>query len=148
MKTGIIITVSVVTGLLVLFLILKLIYSFIRNRLGQYVTDRFDEKKILGVTTRANFFGINSKGGGQIRGNGALVLTRKDLYFIRAIPQKEYQIPIRSISSVSMPRLFNGKSAVAPLLCLNYDTESGKDSIAWAVADAEKWKDAIEKLIS
>ena len=148
MNTGFTIAVSVIVGLLLLFAFLGLIYSRIRKKLRKLIANKFDKEEMLGATTRANFFGIKSKAGAQIRGNGALVLTRNDLYFLRAVPQKEYKISISSIRNVSMPRLFNGKSALVPLLCVNYDTEYGEDSIAWALKDAKKWKEAIEKMIT
>ena len=148
MNTGITITVSVIVGLLFLFVIMGLIYSRMGRRLHKLIADRFDKEEMLGATTRANFFGIKSKGGAQVRGNGALVLTINALYFIRAVPQKEYKIPIRSIRNISMPRMFNGKSAFVPLLCISYDTEYGEDSIAWALKGAKKWKATIEKMIN
>ncbi len=148
MNTGFTIAVSVIVGLSFLFVILGLIYSRISKRLHKLITNKFDKEEILGATTRANFFGIKSKGGAQVRGNGALVLTRNELYFIRAVPQKEYKIPLSSVRDVSMPRFFNGRSVFAPLLCVNYDAEYGEDSIAWALKDAKKWKDTIEKMIT
>ena len=148
MNTGITITVSVIFGLALLFVIMGFIYSRIGKRLQKLIANRFDKEEMLGATTRANFFGIKSKGGAQIRGNGALVLTKKGLYFFRAAPQKEYKIPMRSIQSVSMPKFFNGKTAFVPLLCIRYNTHYGEDSIAWALKDAKKWKDTIENMIS
>ena len=148
MNTGLTIVLSIILGLLFLFAVLGLFFSQIRRKLGKLVTDKFDKEEILGATTRANFFGIKSKGGNQIRGNGALVLTRNEIYFIRAVPQKEYRIPISSIRKVSTPRFFNGKSALVSLLCVNYDTEYGEDSIAWALKNTKKWKDAIEKMMT
>lgn len=148
MSTGITIAVSVIVGLSLLYVIMGLVYSRIGKELQKHIADRFDNEEMLGATTRANFFGIKSKGGAQIRGNGALVLTMNGLYFIRAVPQKEFKIPIKSIRHVSMPRFFNGKSAFVPLLCIDYDTEYGEDSVAWALKDAGKWKDTIEKMIT
>ncbi|MBW1719980.1 MAG: hypothetical protein JRJ43_10555 [Deltaproteobacteria bacterium] len=148
MNTGLIVTVSIILGLLFLLVILGMVYSRIRRNLGKIVQERFNKEELIGVTTRANFLGIKSRGGAQIRGNGAIVLTSDAIFFIRAVPKKEYKIPISSIRNVSMPRSFNGKSVLAPLLCVNYDTEYGEDSIAWALKDAKKWKEAIEKMIT
>ena len=148
MNTGFTIALSIILGLSCLLAILGLVYSRIRKKLDILVADKFDKKDILGATTRATFFGIKSKGGAQIRGNGALVLTGNEIYFIRAVPQKEYKIPISSIRKVSMPRIFNGKSALVPLLCIAYDTGYGEDSMAWAIKDAKKWKEKIEEMIA
>ncbi|MDA3790895.1 MAG: hypothetical protein PF503_20665, partial [Desulfobacula sp.] len=98
--------------------------------------------------TRANFFGEKSKGGKQIRGNGAIVLTKDQLFFIRAMPFKEYIIPIESINRVSMPNSFNGKSVFSKLLCVHYNVEGIEDSIAWAIKNPVKWKESIESLLS
>ena len=103
MNIGFIIAVSVFTGLLFIFIVLGLVYSRISKKLQKIVTDKFNKDEILLATTRANFFGIKSKGGVQVKGNGALVLTRNELYFIRAVPQKEYIIPISSIRNISRP---------------------------------------------
>jgi hypothetical protein len=147
MNTGFIIAISLIVGLSLLFIFLKLISSLTRRKLHNLVANKFEQGEILGASTRANFFGIKSKGGAQIRGNGVLILTKNGLHYIRAAPQKEYKIPISAIRNVSMPRAFNGKSVFVPLLCVTYDAEYGEDSIAWAIKDAKKWKDAIQKMI-
>jgi len=147
MNTGFIIAVSVIVGLSLLFFILRFIFSLTRRKLHNIVANKFEQGEILGASTRANFLGIKSKGGAQLRGNGALILTKNGLHFIRAVPQKEYKIPISTIRNVSMPKTFNGKSVFVPLLCVNYNAEYGEDSIAWAIKNAKKWKDTIEKMI-
>ena len=138
----------ILLGLGLLFAILGRIYASIRGRLRKRINEKFSKREILGATTRANFFGIKSKAGAQVRGNGALVLTRNALFFIRAVPHKEFEIPLASIRKVSMPRFFNGKLALLPLLCVHFDTEYGEDSMAWSVPEAKVWKNAIEKRIS
>lgn len=147
MKTGFIIAISVICGVSVLLGTMKIIFSSIRRKLNYHIQERFDKKDILVATTRANSFGELSKGGKQLRGNGALALTKNDLFFVRAMPVKEYDIPIKFITRVSMPKSFNGKSVFARLLCVQYNTDSGTDAMAWAVKDPEKWKKAIEGLI-
>lgn len=129
-----------------LFALLKLVFSATRKTLENHIRAHFAREKILGATTRANFFGELSKGGRQIRGNGALVLTKDKVHFIRAVPFKMYEIPIKSITQISLPRSFNGKSVFSKLLCLQYKTDSGSDAIAWAVKTPENWKKAIENL--
>ncbi len=146
MDSGLIVTISIVLSLSLLTAILGFVYSRIRRNLEKIIQEKFKMEELIGVTTRANFLGIRSRGGAQVRGNGAIVLTRDALFFIIAVPQKEYKIPISSIRSVSMPKSFNGKSVMAPLLCISYDTEYGEDSIAWALKDAYKWTKAIQKI--
>lgn len=125
-----------------------MIFSYIRKRLETHIQENFDKEKILGATAHANFFGKKSKGGKQGRGNGVFVLTKDEVFFIRALPFKEYVIPIQSIIEVSLPIVFNGKSIFSKLLCIQYETYSGSDTIAWAIKNPESWKEAIEKLMT
>ena len=148
METPLSIAISVISGVLCLLLALNFIFKSARNKLDRYIQDRFDKNDIIGATTRANFFGRKSKGGFQIRGNGAIVLTQEHLFFIRAVPLKEYCIPIKSIEQVSMPGSFNGKSVCSKLLCIHYTADGMEDSIAWAIKHPVKWKESIETLIT
>ena len=93
MDTLFIVAISVISGVSCLFLFVSLVVKSIRNKLNGYIKERFDKNEIIGATTRANFFGEKSKGGKQIRGNGAIVLTKSKLFFRRAMPFKEYIIP-------------------------------------------------------
>lgn len=147
MNTGVTMALALLLAMSLLFAVFGLIFSRIRKKLQKSIAENFKKEEILGATTRANFFGIKSKGGKQIRGNGALVLTRKQLYFIRAVPRQEYNIPIGSVREVSLPRSFNGKSALVRLLCVHYGTEYGEDAIAWAIRKPRQWKEAIETLL-
>lgn len=148
MSDGLVVAVLVTLGVLSLLAVLKLIYSRVQKKLEALVAEKFADEEMLGATTRANLIGVQSKGAAQIRGNGALVLTRKALCFIRAAPQQEYSIPVGSIRSVSMPRSFLGKSVMVPLLCVHFDAGNGEDAMAWALKDAPKWKETIEVLIN
>ncbi len=146
METLFIVAISVIIGVVCLFFVLSFVFKSVRNKLESYIQERFDSKEIIGATTRANFFGEKSKGGKQIRGNGAIVLTNDQLVFIRAMPFKEYIIPIKSITRVSLPNSFNGKSVFSRLLCVHYINEGTEDAIAWAIINPEKWQESIEAL--
>lgn len=146
MHTGIIIAVSVLFGLACLLLVLKIVFSSVRKKLEREIEQKFNRADILAATTKANFFGVKSKRGRQIRGNGALVLTKEKLYFLRAVPEKEYVIPVNSIAKITMPLFFNGKSIFYPLLCVHYEGDNGEDEIAWAIKNPKQWKEAIENL--
>ena len=52
--------------------------------------EKFKDEKVLGAFGSENFFGQESLGLGQIRGNGVLVLTEKELYFEMWHPKKYY----------------------------------------------------------
>lgn len=147
-KTEFIITISVILGVTVLLVLLKLVFSSVRKKLQVHIQERFAGIEIIGATTEADFLGKLSKGGWQIRGNGGLVLTKNGVFFLRSIPFREYMIPIKSITDVSMPNSFNGKSIFSKLLCVQYKVDSGTETMAWVVKNPEKWKKAIEKLMT
>lgn len=146
-KTLLVGTIFIVFGVSLLLLVIRMILSLIRKKLETYIADKFDKKEIIGATTGANFFGVESKGGKQIRGNGALVLTKDTLFFVRAVPEKEYAIPIANIVDITLPTSFNGKSVLSKLLCVHYRDDVEMEAIAWAIKNPEKWKDAIDRLI-
>jgi L-2-hydroxyglutarate oxidase LhgO len=49
------------------------------------------------IDRTANFFGQESRGVTQIRGNGTLILTDSDLIFEMWVPNKQLRIPLRSV---------------------------------------------------
>lgn len=148
MATGLIIALSVTGGVVGLLLVLRAVMRTVRRKLQGRIEAKFNREEILAATDRANFFGEKSKGGAQVRGNGALVLTKDLLYFLRAVPEKEYVIPISAIRQITLPKAFNGKSVLAPLLCVQYARDAGTDAMAWAVKDPGHWKAAIERLVN
>ena len=142
---ALIIVASVLGGLVVLFLILGIVFGAVRRALRRAVQDRFSPVHIRRQEIGANFFGQTSKGARQVRGNGALVLTEEQLWFRLALPAREWDIPLRDIILVDTKRSHLGKSCLWPLLFVEFHTEHGADSIAWAVRDAEGWREDIEQ---
>jgi len=117
------------------------------KKLEKYILNKFNKNDIIGATTRANFFGLKSLGSKQIRGNGAIVLTKNKLYFIRATPFLEHIIPIEEIREISLPTSFNGKSVFKKLLCIHYQNDGQDEAIAWTIKSPEKWKLSIENIV-
>ena len=148
MTIGYIITISIICGIVALLCFLHWLFSAMRKKLKNYIQRNFSEAEIVKLSTNVNFFGELSKGGRQIRGNGALVLTSSILTFIRAVPFKVYTIPTKSITQVSMPTSFNGKSILSPVLCIHYHINNKEDAIAWAIKDPQQWQEAIDNLIT
>lgn len=148
MNTPIIVIVTVTLGVFCLIFGIKILLSSIFRKLQGEIRERFSEADIVRQSIGANFFGEQSKGGNQVRGNGALVLTKDQLFFLRAVPRKEYIIPISKIINITLPKSFNGKSIFRPLLCVHYDTGGNPDALAWAVKDPGEWKKTIESMIS
>lgn len=147
MDKAYIIIISVSCGVVLLLFSLGFLFRSTQKKLERYIQRKFNQKEIIGATTRANYFGLKSLGSRQIRGNGAIVLTRNTLFAIRAKPFQELIIPIENINEISLPTSFNGKSVFKKLLCIHYQTDSQEEAIAWAVADPEKWKLTLEKVI-
>ena len=126
---------------------LKSHFQIHTKKLEKYILNKFNKNDIIGATTRANFFGLKSLGYKQIRGNGAIVLTKEKLYFIRATPFLEHIIPIEKIREISLPTSFNGKSVFKKLLCIHYQNDGQDEAIAWAIKSPEKWKLTIENVV-
>jgi hypothetical protein len=88
-------------------------------------------------------------GGKQIRGNGALVLTKESLFFLRGVPYREYVVPLNRIMKITLPDSFNGRSVFAKLLYIEFKTdvqgENQVDAMAWAVKYPEEWKNSINR---
>jgi hypothetical protein len=92
----------------------------------------------------ANFFGQQSKGMGQVRGNGLLILTQRKLVFRQFVPSKWFEIPLSWVSNIAHPRSYLGKSKGMQLLVVNYTNVDGvKDAMGWAVNNLDVWTDLI-----
>ena len=144
MSAGLIITLSVIVFVCVLLLVLKLVVRGVQQRLAREIQWKFSPDEMVAATTRANFVGQKSCGLKQIRGNGALVLTKEKLYFLMAVPRREYDIPIHQIKSVKLQKSFLGKMVLCPILCVEYGDGEDTDVLGWIVPDWERWKQGIE----
>jgi hypothetical protein len=112
-------------------------------RQAQALQARFPSAKL--IDPGANFFGQESKGVTQLRGNGTLVLTDSELYFELLVPRREYRIPLASIQSVETPMGFLGKTVGRRLLKVTYRSEGGQnDAIAWYVTNLNNIKQLLE----
>ncbi len=92
----------------------------------------------------AQGLGLESRGRGQVRGNGWLVLTPEELRFRQWIPQRETTIPLAAMTSVGTERTWLGKWVGSKLLCVRWRTSDGsEDAMAWQVPDLEGWLAAL-----
>ena len=106
---------------------------------------QFSTEQILRSETTVNFFGLQSRGRGQIRGNGVLVLTPDELWFSRFVPRNDISIPLSSISEVSLVEAHLGKRILGQqLLYVAFQNEGQSDAIAWAVKDLQGWQVDIQ----
>lgn len=93
----------------------------------------------------ANSFGVESGGTWQVRGNGSLALTKRELLFAQWVPNRLLRIPRRSIVEVTTTRSHLGKTIGRDLLKVVWTTELGTaDSIALWVADPDGWCEALD----
>ncbi len=98
------------------------------------------------IDRAASFFGQQSRGVAQVRGNGTLILTDSELIFEMWLPKREYRIPLTSIETLENTKSFLGKSRFTPLLQIIFHHEDGtKDAMAWQVRDLSGWMQQIEK---
>src|SRR5688500_13926202 len=98
-----------------------LIFFLVFGWLGRLSAQRGEEaqQKYPGakaIIRGVSFFGQESHGVTQGRGNGTLILTEDKLVFERWLPRRTYEIPPASISGIETPSSFLGKSRVTPLL--------------------------------
>lgn len=137
--TVLIVVVGVILLLVVIFALLRRLAAA-RERAAR---ERFPDAKL--IIPGANFFGQQSAGVMQGRGNGTLVLTATELYFERWVLRKEYRIPLTAIESIETPTSFLTKTIFRPLLKVNFKNDAGQtDAMAWFVSDLEATKQAIE----
>jgi len=88
--------------------------------------------------------GLESRGKGQVRGNGWLVLTADELRFRQWVPDRETRIPRAAITAVETDRWWLGKSVGVKLLIVRWRTpEGGDDAMAWRVRDLDSWLAAL-----
>ncbi len=136
--------VILLAGLLAFILVQRIIFAVIRRVLREDVRRRTQGREVVLQTYTANSFGLVSLGAAQIRGNGALILTRQELIFIMAFPRRETIIPLKMVIAVTLPRAHLGKTALRPLLHIAFRGPSGEDAIALAVGEPERWREAIQ----
>jgi hypothetical protein len=92
----------------------------------------------------ANSFGVESGGLRQVRGNGNLALTKRELLFAQWVPNRLLRIPRSSIVEVTTTRSYLGKSLGRDLLKVAWTTELGeRDSIALWVGDLDGWLEEL-----
>lgn len=89
---------------------------------------------------QANFFGLETRGVTQIRGNGCLALDGAVLVFVQWVPRRTLRISRDRIASVEQASSHLGKTSGMPLLRVRFKNDSGKaDTVAWAVQDLGGW---------
>lgn len=141
--TAVLVLVSVLLLLGVIALVAVLVLRRVRAASEAVVARNFAPGTVLRSDPVANWFGLESKGGRQIRGNGALVLTAERLWFLRAGATEPVEIPLAAVTAVDTTRSHAGKSVGRDLLRVRF----GADSAAWYVRDPGGWQARIAALL-
>lgn len=114
------------------------------NKRISKIKQKYSERGIRSETD-ANFFGVESHGKMQIRGNGILLLTETDLVFGMFKPTRDFTIPLSKVEKIDLVQSHLGKSVFRPLLKVHFTNEKGHpDSVAWWVANPTEWKVLLE----
>ena len=117
----------------------------IRKESHDIFSKRYSPGDIICHDNFAEYFGLESFEGKQVRGKGVLVLTEKELYFLRLHPKMELCIPLKKIKSCVTPSSFLGKSINKPFLKIEFQDETGAlNSVAWHVADLKTFVTALK----
>jgi hypothetical protein len=138
---GVVLGVLVVSGIVfgVVFVALKRVAQRRREAAHQ----QYPDARL--IDAGALFFGQQSKGVGQMRGNGTLIITHSDIIFQQWVTNQEFRIPLRAIQSLENPTSFLGKWQGVPLLQINFLNDSGQtDAMAWRVRDLGSVQRVIE----
>jgi hypothetical protein len=139
---GIGLALTLLLGLVVFFgVVFGGVFIFLRNTARQrQASARERYPNARQIDRAASFFGQESRGVTQMRGNGTLVLTDSDLIFEMWVPSSEFRIPLSRIESLENPTSFLGKSRFTPLLKVVYTNDQGtRDAMAWQVPDLSGW---------
>ena len=121
----------------------------LQKRQAAAVMKRFEGRRLLAISSSANFFGLSSRGLRQLRGNGILALTEDTLFFQLWLSRNCIEIPVKSISGIATPRIFLRKSILRPLLRVDFTSDKGRpDAAAWYVKKLPEWKEALERLMA
>jgi len=113
------------------------------------IYEKFDDKEILVSDDKANFFGLESLGVWKVRGNGVLLLTKKEIFFGLWKPKRDLLILVKSIIEITTPKSHMHRSVFKPLLKLVFKNEQGEtDSAAWYVRELDKWNQVLNEMIA
>jgi hypothetical protein len=139
---GILVIAALTLG--IIFGVLYFVARPMARRRGQVARQQYPDARLVDET--ASFFGQESRGAGQMRGNGTLIVTDSEIIFQQWVTNREFRIPLRSIQSIENPTSFLGKSRFAPLLKISYLDDTGRvDSMAWQVRDLSGAQRVIEE---
>ncbi len=109
------------------------------------ITRRWEQEGLVFLRgpVGVNFSGLESKGSGQIRGNGFMALTGQDLRVVRAVPPAEWGIAHNQIKQVVLESSFLGKRRGMKVLVITFEQAGQLDRLGLYVGDNTAWVKAI-----
>lgn len=138
-----VIVVALVAVLVGVVLVVRRAAAGARERIDAVVGDLQVLRK-----EKANFHGVASKGPGQVRGIGTLVLTPGELVFLQLVPAEELRVPRASITRIEVARSFLGKAQGRDLLVVEWETDDDPpvtDRAAFDVPELSAWRVALSE---
>jgi hypothetical protein len=139
------VAVCVLASVLFIALVSKLVLHLLKGPLESRIAGQYKADDILMQDLTANCFGLESKGVWQLRGNGALVLTRSFLHFFMFVPIWDLRVPLGAITELSITKSHLGKATLYDLLKVRFSENGKPDSIAWYLGDPPAWKERIQE---
>lgn len=123
----------------------KMALGAVRRSLEPKVVELFPDKESRLIEEyRANSFGLESLGAMQARGNGALVLTPREVVFLQLLPSREVRIPLETITETSLVHSHLGKATPYKLVKISFEKGGAADAIAIFLPDSAGVRDRIE----
>ncbi len=121
---------------------LNIISMFLFKKRIKDIFEPFKGVPMVKFAQNVNFFGQESKGLGQVRGNGSLILTDTELYFEMWTPKRSLRIHRHMIKKVENPppKWHLKKTKNRLLLKVHFTNDQGQDdSAAWIVPELDQW---------
>lgn len=139
---------GIVLGILVgIGIVFRLVFGRLRGMARQSeenARQQYPDARL--IDAGALFFGQQSRGVTQMRGNGTLIVTDSEVIFQQWVTNKEFRIPLSAIQSIENPTSFLGKWQGVPLLKINFLDDSGQpDAMAWRLRDLSGTQRVIEE---
>ena len=137
--------IAVVVGSIVLVsLAVLVLLRSMSGKLRARVEAQLPAESIVLADWFANSFGVQSRGVTQLRGNGALVLTRDALHFFMMVTHNDLRIPLASITGISFVSSHLGKTVGRTLLAIDFSNDvNAPDRVALLVRQPELWMQTL-----
>lgn len=141
-----------VLGIIAIIIVVNLVlYKFVFGKIKkmQAASAKMAEEDLSGKEIKygeelANFFGQESLGMAQVRGNGILCITQDKIYFRMLMPSRVFRFPTNGIENIETVKSFLGKTKFVPLMKVTFTNEQGEsDSAAFLVRNMSAAQEAL-----